>query len=44
MTPYVKSIAKIEDPYIIWVCLLNINKKIAQNLMPEDCVVELVNK
>ncbi|APD51287.1 transposase [Francisella hispaniensis FSC454] len=44
MTPYVKSRAKTEDPYIVWDCLVTTNKKIAQSLMPEECVVKLVNK
>ncbi|AJI62259.1 hypothetical protein [Francisella tularensis] len=44
MTPYVKSRSKTEDPYIIWDCLVTTNKKISQSLMPEECVVELVNK
>ena len=41
MTPYVKSRAKTEDPYIVWDCLVTTDQKIAQNLMPEECIVKL---
>lgn len=40
LTPYVKFRDKVEDPYIIWTCLVITDKKISQFLMPENCIVK----
>ncbi|MED7787765.1 transposase [Francisella sp. 19X1-34] len=40
LTPYVKSRHKVEDPYIIWDCLIITNKNIPQFLMPDNCIVK----
>jgi hypothetical protein len=40
LTPYVKSRDKVEDPYIIWDCLVISNKNIPQFLMPDNCRIK----
>ncbi|API87782.1 transposase [Francisella uliginis] len=40
LTPYVKSRAKVEDPYIIWDCLIITDRNIPQFLMPDNCIIK----
>lgn len=40
LTPYVKSRARVEDPYIIWDCLIITDRNIPQFLMPDNCIIK----